>query len=191
MLSALFVLFTPFLGTALAAPSLPHLERAIDTTALLYNLVQADDVVVTPIPPKDDPWYAAPDGYESAAPGAILKMRAAPGDVQSVFGIVESSYNILYRTTDSRDAPSWAVTTMLVPSNATGSLLSYQVPYDSADLNASPSYSLATLTPRNEASLSSNIQEIREALRSGWYVTVPDYEGPLASCECPQWFDRC
>ncbi|OCL06421.1 putative lipase 1 precursor, partial [Glonium stellatum] len=49
--------------------------------------------------------------------------------------------------------------------------LSYQIPYDSVDLDASPSYSLYT----------DPLADISNALSQGWYVNVPDYEGPLAS----------
>lgn len=50
-------------------------------------------------------------------------------------------------------------------------LLSYQIPYDSADVDASPSYSLYSSPP----------PDIAAALGFGWYVNVPDFEGPLAS----------
>jgi len=50
-------------------------------------------------------------------------------------------------------------------------LLSYQIPYDSADLNQSPSYTL----------YANQVSDIEMALGQGWYVNVPDFEGPLAS----------
>lgn len=84
-------------------------------------------------------------------------------------------YNILYRTTDSQYKPTWAVTTLLIPNNtqynSSDKLLSYQIPYDSADLNASPSYSM----------YAGGLPDVTAALGRGWYVNVPDYEGPLAS----------
>jgi hypothetical protein len=95
-----------------------------------------------------------------------------------------AAYNILYRTTDSQYQPAWAVTTLFVPlsqpnttsiaSNSTspgGALLSYQIPYDSADVNSSPSYAL----------YAGGQPDIAGALGRGWFVSVPDYEGPLAS----------
>ena len=69
------------------------------------------------IPPSQDPWYSAPDGYESTAPGAVLKIRKSP-DLESRKAFVRNCsdiYNILYRTTDSNYKPSWAVTTLFVP----------------------------------------------------------------------------
>ena len=92
-------------------------------------------------------------------------------------------YHILFRTTDSRFNPSWAVTTLFIPtwqyrcSSTTEALcahalLSYQIPYDSANVDASPSYCLYGGEPYGE---------IADALYRGWFVSVPDYEGPLAS----------
>jgi hypothetical protein len=83
-----------------------------------------------PIPPSQDPFYTAPDDFKSAAPGTILRVRSAPGDLASKISSCSAAYNILYRTTDSLYEPSWAVTTLFVPAN-TGTdspLLSYQIP---------------------------------------------------------------
>ena len=138
----------------------------------------------TPSPPSIDPFYTGPTNYQLAAPGALLRVREAPGNLTSVIQNCSAAYNILYRTTDSHYQPTWAVTTLFVPlsqpnttsiaSNSTspgGALLSYQIPYDSADVNSSPSYAL----------YSGGESDIPAALGRGWFVNVPDYEGPLAS----------
>ena len=158
--------FLVAVSLALPTVSFPTNERAASS--------------LTPLPPSQDPFYTAPASYVSAAPGTILRVRTAPGNLTSVTANSSSAYNILYRTTDSRYRPSWAVTTLFVPNVTSESyedtvvgsaLLSYQYPYDSADVDASPSYSLYTLP----------IPDISIALGLGWYVNVPDYEGPLAS----------
>jgi hypothetical protein len=80
----------------------------------------------------------------------------------------------MYRTTDSRYNATWAVSTIFVPKtpvNGTSALLSYQTPYDSAFIDASPSYAL----------YSGVDSDIKVSLGKGWFVSVPDYEGPLAS----------
>lgn len=126
-----------------------------------------------PIPPSEDPWYTAPEGYEDAAPGTVLRNRTAPGNLVSVVGTnCSAAYNLLYRTTASQGNATFAVTTVLVPStDPVNALLSYQIPYDSAYINASPSYALyGGVNP-----------DIQVALSKGYYVTIPDYEGPLAS----------
>lgn len=150
-----------------------------DPSPALLSRADCPPVASGPIPPKQDPWYTAPAGFEVASPGAILRIRSAPGNLTSVVGNSSAAYNILYRTTDSRYKPTWAVTTLFVPKPASsshaapgaGSLVSYQIPYDSNDLNASPSYQLYDSPP----------SDIANALGRGWYVNVPDFEGPLAS----------
>ncbi|KAF7589927.1 hypothetical protein BBP40_003507 [Aspergillus hancockii] len=124
--------------------------------------------------PSEDPFYRAPNGYEAARPGTILRLRPAPGNLTALVGNASAAYNIVYRTTDSQYHPSWAVTTVFIPSNphhGNTSLLSYQIAYDSHDINASPSYAMYSSPP----------VDVSLALGQGWYVNVPDYEGPLAS----------
>jgi hypothetical protein len=131
------------------------------------------------IPPSQDPWYSAPAGFASAAPGAVLKVRVAEGNLNAVYNTSGAAYNILYRTTNSQYRPTWAVTTLISPlspqiqSNTSQAdiLLSYQIPYDSADIDSSPSYALNGLA----------YADITNALAQGWYVNVPDYEGPTAA----------
>ncbi|KAJ5929276.1 hypothetical protein N7454_007124 [Penicillium verhagenii] len=124
--------------------------------------------------PSEDPFYSAPNGYENRVPGSVLRIRSAPGNLTTLVN-ASAAYNIVYRTTDSRYNPSWAVTTVFVPLNPrrekTSSLLSYQIAYDSHDLDASPSYAMYASPPT----------DVILALEEGWYVNVPDYEGPLAS----------
>lgn len=162
-----------------------HLLNKLLAVAAVARSVYAaptaqDDKLAQPIPPKQDPWYTAPSNFESAKPGDILRVRQAPGNLSEVVGNCSAAYNILYRTTGSLKDPTWAVTTLFVPRAASpctptpkgyGSVLSYQVAYDSANLDQSPSYQLYTGPPA----------DISDALGRGWYVNVPDYEGPLAS----------
>ena len=142
----------------------------------------------TPLPPSRDPFYTAPKNYESAAPGAVLRVREAPGNITSALQNCSAAYNILYRTTNSQYKPAWAVTTLYLPvskptkkSTASSSispgdaLLSYQIPYDSADVDSSPSYAVYS------GIYSGGGSDIPAALGRGWFVSVPDYEGPLAS----------
>jgi Secretory lipase len=156
--------------------ALPTFPFAISGRTATYSL--------TPLPPGQDPFYAAPANYESATLGTLLRVRAAPGNLTSVVANSSLAYNILYRTTNSQHKPAWAVTSLFVPSSPSKStfdgsnntrvgsaLLSYQIPYDSADVDASPSYSLYSGSP----------PDIAMALGHGWYVNLPDFEGPLAS----------
>ncbi|KAH8897402.1 trichothecene C-15 esterase [Thozetella sp. PMI_491] len=140
-----------------------------------------------PIPPSRDPWYTAPDGFELRETGTVLRTRRAPGNVTSIIGNCSAAYNILYRTTDTNDQPSWAVTTLLLPNSTVDAysgapLLSYQVAYDTAAIDGSPSY-IINIDPATFSSLGipADTDFIAETLANSWYVTIPDYEGPLGS----------
>lgn len=140
--------------------------------------------LIEPIPPTEDPFYTAPRGYESKPPGTILRIRHAPGNLTSVIENCSAAYNIVYRTTNSLYKPAFAVTTLFIPTQPASypyidpscddttlesALLSYQIPYDTIDLNDSPSFSL----------YSTNYTDIPQALGKGWFVNVPDFAGPL------------
>ncbi|KAL3451717.1 lipase [Aspergillus insuetus] len=158
---------------------------AILRNAIIWSLVAFSEAVVglrgrpphipsKPLPPSQDPWYKAPIGFESQPPGAILRIRQSPSNIVDITGNCSKVYNILYRTTDSRYRPAWAVTTLFVPEKprlSNKALLSYQIPYNTVNVDASPSFSLQT-----EPSF-----DIVEALGRGWYVNTPDFEGPLAA----------
>ncbi|KAF5620825.1 lipase 4 [Fusarium sp. NRRL 52700] len=164
-----FTLLSLWLGLAAAAHS--HLHKGA--------------VSSEPLPPSQDPWYTAPEGWENKKPGAVLRLRFAPGNLTRMAGNSSATYNILYRTTDSQYKPTWAVTTLFVPQlgpNSTsaalfyqGALLSYQAPYDTADVDASPSYLAYSQVA------ASSIELINDALSFGVFISIPDYEGPLAS----------
>ncbi|RAL12633.1 LIP-domain-containing protein [Aspergillus homomorphus CBS 101889] len=141
---------------------------------VVYGLPTTSPSVV--LPPSQDPFYSAPNGFESTLPGTILRLRPAPGNLTALVN-ASAAYNVVYRTTNSQYHPTWAVTTVFIPNSpSTGSdnltsLLSYQIAYDSNDLDASPSYAMYSSPP----------VDISLALSQGWFVNVPDYEGPLAS----------
>ncbi|KAK4110254.1 LIP-domain-containing protein [Canariomyces notabilis] len=137
-----------------------------------------------PLPPSLDPWYRAPTTYDwtQTEPGQVLKIRQAPF-LNWTVGNALRAYQLLYRSTDSQYNPAWDVTTLFIPrwqarcSPQTPHLcahavLSYQLPYDTCNVDASPSYGLHLGEPYGE---------IADALALGWFVAVPDYEGPLAS----------
>lgn len=130
----------------------------------------------TPTAPSKDPWYTEPEGFESAPPGSVLRIRKAPGNLTSVVQGAKSAWHILYRTIDSQYRPTFAVTTLFVPKENANkdAMISYQIPYDSADVDASPSYAMY-------AGGVTGAEAIPIILSSGYYTNVPDYEGPLAS----------
>ncbi|AEO66594.1 uncharacterized protein THITE_2047488 [Thermothielavioides terrestris NRRL 8126] len=136
------------------------------------------------LPPSRDPWYRAPTTYDwrQTDPGRVLKIRRAPLLNQTISNAL-AAYQLLYRSTDSQYNASWDVTTLFIPrwqarcsasapALCAHAVLSYQLPYDTCDVDASPSFGLHFGEPYGE---------IGDALALGWFVAVPDYEGPLAS----------
>ncbi|RAO67058.1 uncharacterized protein BHQ10_003070 [Talaromyces amestolkiae] len=134
------------------------------------------------LPPSQDPWYTAPDDLLSYPAGSIIRVRPDPLSIYAAIGtnLTSASYNILYRTTDGNNIPSFAVTTLFVPvskksgSKKTQGLVSYQIPYNSPSVDASPSWTLSTV-------LNSTFSDIAALLVQGWYVSVTDFEGPNAT----------
>lgn len=151
--------------------------------ALSLTLAQTATSSTLP-PPSRDPFYVPPSNFETFEPGTVLRIRSDPSNITAVVNC-SASYNILYRSTDAQYQPSWAVTTLLVPdanlilTNSTSRLLSYQIPYNSPDVDASPSHLLSTLYAT--VADPSPADYIAEALGRGWYVSVPDFEGPNAA----------
>ena len=149
-------------------------------SAIPDPLFNQSEPLTEPIPPSQDPWYTAPPGFENKAPGTVLRVRPAPGNLTSITVNSSASYNILYRTTDSHFKPTWAVTTLFIPklgpntAAQQNALLSFQVPYDSPDVDASPSYSVYSASNESSAYFTAS-------LGAGVYVSIPDYEGPFGA----------
>lgn len=159
--------------------------RLVQLLALLCSLVLTAPTT-GPALPVDDPWYVPPEGFESTAPGAILRSRTPPYPM-AAFGVakvnVAEAHQLLYRTTNSFGEPIATVSTILIPHNADYTkLLSYQVAQDAADPNCAPSYAfqfeaarngpLGLILPQAELLL------MATAMDKGWVVTVPDHLGP-------------
>ena len=158
-------------------------------TKVQQLIAEADQAAPTgalpvPLPPSLDPWYRPPANtdWQETDPGQVLKIRQAPR-LNTTVGNAMAAYQILYRSTDSQYNAAWDVTTLLIPwwqyrcqasapHLCAHALLSYQLPYDTCNVDASPSYGLHAGEPYGE---------IADALGLGWFVSVPDYEGPLAS----------
>ncbi|TVY68710.1 Lipase A, partial [Lachnellula suecica] len=133
----------------------------------------------TPIPPDSDPFYTAPSRLADIQPGDILGHRPAPYPIMSLnttIPNIAAAYQILFRTTDGNVNAEAAVTTLLVPKKADPwKLLSYQMAEDAAYSDCAPSIVL-------QKSSTGNIRDvetvfIEAALKKGWCVVVPDFEG--------------
>ncbi|WP_405494086.1 lipase family protein [Nocardia sp. NBC_00511] len=153
----------------------------VGTAALLLTLgVGAATGRPDPVQPADDPFYSAPTDLAQHSPGAILNRREI-----SMFGLPlrMSTWQLQYRTTGPDDQPIAAVATVLsaaMPWTGPGArpLLSYQIAEDSLGTRCAPSFALHG---GRDSAISSTVIEtpfVLDALRRGWAVVVPDYEGP-------------
>ncbi|GAB2514819.1 lipase family protein [Nocardia heshunensis] len=155
---------------------------ALLTSALLLMALGAGGPTAhsQPLQPADDPFYAAPTDIADHAPGSILNRREI-----SMFGLPlrVSTWQLQYRTTGPDNRPAAAVATVLAsptpwPGPGARPLLSYQVAEDSLGTHCAPSFALHG--GRDSAITSTVIDTpfLVDALRRGWAVVVPDYEGP-------------
>jgi hypothetical protein len=132
----------------------------------------------TILKPTQNPFYQPPTDLSGYAPGDIIRSRPTPGPIgaaQKYFPIyIQSSFQILYRTTSALGDPVASMVTILIPYNAPcNKILAYQTAYDSSDPNCSPSYTLqqaSDLTTYDPIFMAA-------ALQKGWVVSTADYEG--------------
>ena len=131
------LLTATYAASALALPPHAWSPRAVNLTT-------------GPLLPTEDPFYNPGIGtFEDTAPGTILKSR--PVSIGSLIPgattALAAAYQLLYRSTDTHGNPSYAVTTVMIPIGAKlDRFLSFQVAYDAADANCSPSYGLQFLS---------------------------------------------
>lgn len=122
--------------------------------------------------PALDSFYSSPSNLETYKPEEIIKTRNAPSRPFNLSN-VDHSYQIMYRTTDTFDDPSYTIGTVIVPKKNKDStkLVAYQVAEDSAWIDCSPSYAI----------MSAYDQVMDQMLDYGYYLLVPDYEGPKSA----------
>jgi hypothetical protein len=127
-------------------------------------------------PPQNDPFYQPPSGYESTAPGTVLRSRAVSVSAFAALPQKAQAWQILYRTTDTKDNPQATVTTVLLPWGAKPSasrpLLSYQVAEDSAAPQCAISYQLQQGAGNENIVAQAEILLIDAAVQHGWAGSV-------------------
>jgi hypothetical protein len=151
-------------------------SMALLSALSFQHVAQAQQVLPTADPkvkPLQDSFYAAPtDSYlASVTPGTVVRYRPLPAS--ALWADVKEGWQIMYRSTNSKNKPVAMVTTFLVPKtvSTTGrKLISYQSFYDSLTLNCSPS----GLTLTNKLF---DKTFYKSALSSGYFVNLSDYEG--------------
>lgn len=148
--------------------------------ALLVLLVLRAAIAVQD--PTSDPFYQPPAGFESEAPGTILRDRSVVG---SFFGLIPNpveTHQLLYRTTAINGSAISTVTTVFKPlSPKTDRLVSFHTAYDSSSIICTPSYQYQLGTPQTDLISSLEMLIIQAYLLLGYIVASPDYEGPDAA----------
>ncbi|KAM0193448.1 hypothetical protein ACHAPI_007769 [Fusarium lateritium] len=168
--------------------SLEWLRNLCAVAEVSGGSIAIDTLSQEALPPSQDPWYTAPAGFEFKQPGDVLRIRSVP----KLVSVVEKSsavYHILCRSTDSRGQPSWAVTTLFIPSwfyrsrAGKAALLSYQFAYNTANFDCSPSFALAGVMAKSEPTLGIRASTclLAEMLSFGWIISTPDHLGPTAA----------
>lgn len=101
------------------------------------------------IPNTTDGFYQPPAGYESTAPGTILRTRPISPVSLQLIPMRVRAWQLLYRTTDSHGDPYAAVTTVLLGDHARAptAILSYDSMIDAIAPNCMPSQVLQTGAP--------------------------------------------
>ena len=112
-------------------------------------------------------------GYESKAPGAVLKKRSVTVTGLGI-PLPVKAFQLQSRSTDAKDRPMTVISTVIVPLTpylGQRPLLSYQPATDSLGDQCNPSYTLRT-------GLEKEIPLLALGLAKGWAVVVTDYQGP-------------
>jgi hypothetical protein len=139
--------------------------------------------VATEFPdPNDDPFYKAPPKLSSYALGQVIRSRAVNTTITAG---VKSSYQVLYRTSDTQKNAEATVATIWQPlePKSPAQILSYHSYMDSDSFDCSPSWAFvqgSASQGKPVTSLDAPIF-IEWALSQGIYVVDPDDEGPKAA----------
>jgi hypothetical protein len=173
------------------------MKRSLTTVALLSALAVTTSSITGAVPAQaapapagssaqgDDAFSTPPAGYESAAPGTILRSRPSQVSLFSLVPQKAQAWQLLYRTTDQLGNPEATVSTVLLPGGAAPDpkrpLVSYQFATDSADPDCAPSRSITSGAPIGTIAGQAEVLLVNALLVKGYAVSIPDYEGPDAA----------
>ncbi|MFC4950047.1 lipase family protein [Pseudonocardia sp. GCM10023141] len=165
---------TTVVATACSTPSAPAAAAAA-AAAAPAGLLR----------PDDDPFYVVPPTVEQEPDGKVLNSRELPGGALAVPAPAKV-WQLLYKTRDNAGRATATVGTLLIPTDrwpgaGPRPLLSYQQPEDGLATVCAPSYMLRAGATARDAILGQaafDREQVAAAVRRGWAVMVPDYEGP-------------
>jgi pimeloyl-ACP methyl ester carboxylesterase len=160
---------------------LSHVRDMLPTIALWALLLPSTLAAVLP---QFDPFYTAPAGYESKAPGTILRTRKV---ITSYVGIIPNgvqAWQLLYRTTAINGTAIAGATTVFKPLiPKLDRFVSFHTAYDGSSVTGAcdPSFNYQLLTPQVDLISSVEFFLLQAYLMQGYIVQSPDYEGPDAA----------
>lgn len=149
--------------------------------SLLFCIAVALAQFVRPKLPSQDSFYDAPSNLTSYSEGDIISYRKAPSQIRSIYAPlnIKEAWQLLVRSQNARGEPTAIVSTILVPHDPNPDLLvSYQFAQDSATMDCLPSYGMLFGAGMGTFVAQAEMLLCQTALAKGWYVVVPDYEGP-------------
>ncbi|NMO04336.1 triacylglycerol lipase [Gordonia sp. TBRC 11910] len=180
---ALFVTLVMAIGlpaVASAAPSSQTGPQPKVAPALPFPVPPA-------IPEFDRSFYLpAKAKYRDLKPGQLIAARRVNLATLSVLPLNVDSWQVSYRSTNTRGEAIPAVATVIKPrgkaKRGPSRLLSYQVAEDSTAQYCAPTYQLQLASiPGNLTGSADSTYEgllINSAVAAGWTVVIPDHEGP-------------
>ncbi|PWN21692.1 putative lipase precursor [Microstroma glucosiphilum] len=138
--------------------------------------------------PLVDSFYSQPDNISSYSLGQIIAQRSTVSTFTGASTNLYKSYQLKFRSQNSQDEPIAAITTVLVPKTKTltggvPNMLSFQNFEDSVSFSCSPSWAYVA-NSGSQAALLANLEAPIVngwALNQGYYVVIPDHEGPTSS----------
>ncbi|WP_425303174.1 lipase family protein [Nocardia wallacei] len=146
--------------------------------------VPAPPAAPIPLPPELDPGFYHPPAeiVAAKAPGEIIAARQVDVANLGLIPVNVDAWQLSYRSTDTRDAPIAAVTTVLKPrGSAPDKVLSVQIAADSLAQYCSPSYALRqwSVAPFvGQIVAPAEFVIAQGAVQQGWGVVIPDHQGP-------------
>lgn len=123
--------------------------------------------------PTHDEFYTAPKNLSDYKNGDIIRSREVPHPLIGV-GAYKAAYQLLYRTDDTSGNATSTVTTVIIPAMGGDphSIISYQIPEDSAFIGCAPSYQI------QQGEVDPGIPYL---LDTNAIVNMPDYEGDTSA----------
>ena len=129
--------------------------------------------------PTDDPFYSPPPHVDAFSPGEIIASRSTYTNL--ILGS-KNAFNVKYSTTNNLNQSSYAVNTIYTPENPKfPPRIVCVLPWeDSVSEDCAPSCTLEQgySSPNVFTVIFDSAVAIDWALAEGYYVTVPDFEGP-------------